>query len=147
MVWSPLAEARVAPSELNATLVWPVSGSPSGWRLVTSHRRILPSKLAEARVVPSGRALLLFGKGRPCLQLGWGRRPQLLGLINHQHQALAGRPIEQQAGDKQQRPLGFGKLPAEQEHTGYVAALELGQLGGEHVERASAGLECQVAPA
>ena len=52
------AEASVVPSGLNATeftaLVWPVSGSPIGWRLDTSHSRTVPSSPAEASIVASG---------------------------------------------------------------------------------------------
>src|SRR5437763_614887 len=60
-VLSQLAEARVLPSGLNATLdtksVWPVRGGPRDvavWGLLMSHSRTVRSKLAEARVLPSG---------------------------------------------------------------------------------------------
>jgi hypothetical protein len=58
MVWSRLPEASVLPSGLKAVLhtaaVWSVSGGSSGWRLATSHKRIVLSSLPEARIVPSG---------------------------------------------------------------------------------------------
>ena len=40
--------------------VWPISGSSSSWRVVTSHSRMVLSRLAEARVLPSGLNATLY---------------------------------------------------------------------------------------
>src|SRR5438132_1096426 len=64
---SSLAVASRAPSGLNATprtsLVWPVSGLPWGWPVVTFHSRTVRSALAGA------------GLGVGCRGLGRRRRP------------------------------------------------------------------------
>src|SRR5258708_28341319 len=53
-----MAGGRGFPSGLKAglftTYVWAVNGWPRGWLVATSHNWIVPSKLPEARVFPSG---------------------------------------------------------------------------------------------
>ena len=103
--------------------------------------------------------LLLGDPERALLRIGGRQGPQLLGLIDHQHQARARAIVQQQIGDPQQRLAVPRQLAPERQLPsqgasrvrrcllrGRGGAGERGERGHQPVERARAGLQRGVVP-